>query len=134
MKSKPTPNVADLPPRVPLALGPDADRDLISRIRETITSRLERRPAEPIDPVAMMERGAVTLEGAAAEYGYSAKKFARLVELGRLPVVQNRDVKRLLIPRAAIVLYLAGRLAFRDELVVTQRCVSRAPRKKARSA
>ncbi len=99
------------------------------RVRETIAGRLDAAPVVPLDPLAIMARGTVTIAGAVTEFGYSRATLERLIAAGKLPVVDNPDVKRLLIPRAALELYLAQRLAFRSELVVLP-----AARRRRRSA
>jgi hypothetical protein len=85
------------------------------RLRETIAHRIEAAKARPIDPVDLLAGGAITLTEAAQQFGRSAKTWKRLVNAGELPVVSG---KPLLIPRRAIVLYLADRLQFRQNLVV----------------
>jgi hypothetical protein len=83
-------------------------------LRETLVHQIERGNARPVDRVEILQDGALTAEQAHQQFGLSASAWRRLAKTGALPSTGDG---KLLIPRRAIVLYLADRLRLRRDLV-----------------
>lgn len=88
----------------------------MAKVRETIASRVEAADAEPIDPMLMVSKGAMTVDDAIAFTGIKKSNMEAHINAGRLPVVRDGRARK--VPRYALELFMARRLAFRRDGVI----------------
>lgn len=85
------------------------------KIVQSFDAYVEDRNNDPIDPLDIVSEGVFrTLGEAAAFAGVSKTSLVNAIDRGEIPVVRAGRTRR--IPRKALKLYLAGRLAFRRAL------------------
>lgn len=94
----------------------------MSRIRETITRRIEEAEATPLDPHVLAAEGCLKIKDAAEFTGLSQSEIRKCIANGSLP--HMRDGKAVRVPRVALKDFIATRMVFRRDLVRIERGVA----------
>jgi excisionase family DNA binding protein len=88
---------------------------------QSLASYIEDRNHDPVDPIDLVSEGVFRTIGEAASFaGLGKNTLVNAIGRGEIPVVRAGRTCR--IPRKALKLFLAGRLAFRRDLrIVSER-------------